>query len=340
MHWRVRAAAMLVACSVVGCAAPRGGAIDRVGVKHRATAALEAAVSFPDNPAVRVGAVEALEDAAGEEALLWIRTALHDAEPAVRFAACVACGRLRDKTVESRLRELTRDADRNVQVAALFALHGLGITDETSRIPGYLLTGDENVAVRRNTAMLLGLMGEDSAVKVLARAMRDDDEGVRQQALEGMARLGNREARQELVFMTNSGVGSEEVVALQALAATRDPVYESTFKRKLATADHPETKLAAACGLGHLGSADGLDVAMHAMRTTPSRHSDPNDPPAAKLLRSRQLAAAALGAIGRVEAVPTLLTFLEESVDPRVRVSAARAILQITKAQRAGGLPF
>jgi HEAT repeat protein len=54
----------------------------------------------------------------------------------------------------------------------------------------------------------------------------------------------------------------------------------------------------------------------------------------------RQLAAAALGAIERVDALPALADLLEDDRDPRVQVSAARAILEIIEANRAETLPF
>lgn len=324
-----------------GCAAitPDRATADQVALRRQAVGFLQGAIGFVGNPAVRVEAVEALETCPPAEAVPWIRTALHDSEPAVRFAACVACGRLGDRAAENRLRELTRDEDRNVQLAALFALHHLGDSDETGRIPNYLLA-EREVAVRRNAALLLGLLGEPSAVKVLARGMRDGDGGVRQQVLEAMARLGNREARQELVFMTNAGVGSDETIAVNALSETKDPAYEDAFRRKLATADHLETRLAAARALGRLGSHAGFETAVRALRGKPTGKDDPHDPPAAKLLRIRQMAAAALGDIGKVGALPTLGELLADGSDPRVQVSVAGAIVKIIEADRASALPF
>ena len=80
-----------------------------------------------------------------------------------------------------------------------------------------------------------------------------------------MARLGSREARQELTFMASSGIGSEEVFAITALAHTRDPRSLDTFRYKLGTAANLETKLAAARALGLLGSDEGFEVALGAL---------------------------------------------------------------------------
>jgi HEAT repeat protein len=228
---------------------------------------------------------------------------------------------------------LVDDEDASVQVAALFALHRLGYEELTGRMPTYLLHR-EDVTVRRNAALVLGFLDEPGAIKILARAMRDGDEGVRKHALEAMARLGNQEARQELAFMTNSGVGSDEVFAIGALAETGDRIYLDAFRYKLATAVHLETRLAAARALGRLGSDEGFDVAMKALKTSRPSRRDPDDPGAGQILRARQLAAAALGAIGRSDALPACAALIGDPTDPRVQVSAARAVLEITAARR------
>jgi HEAT repeat protein len=299
-----------------------------MGLKREALACLQAAVGYPHNVAVRVGAVEALQAAATDTALPWIRAALMDEHPAVRFAACAAAGMGRDRSAEAGLRKCLDDEDASVRVAALFAWHRLGDSRRTGEMPTYLFE-HEDPAVRRNAALLLGLLGEAGAIKVLARAMRDSDQAVRQHAIEAMARLGNREARQELTFMASSGIGSEEVFAIGALAQTADPRSADTFRYKLETATHLETKLAAARGLGLLGSDEGFELALGALDVRRPRIDDPADPPAGQILRIRQLAAAAVGAIGRDEALPALAKLLHDQSDPRVQVSAAGAILEI-----------
>ncbi len=304
-----------------------------------ALAALKAAMRYAHNPVVRAEAVEALEASKRPEAYPWIRSALLDEHAGVRFAACAAIGTLQDTGGEAGVRKCVNDVDPSVQVAALFALHRLGHADDSGKIP-VLLLEHESRTVRRNAALLLGRLEAPSGVKVLARAMKDSDAGVRHHALEAMARLGNAEARQELVFMTNSGVGSEEVFAINALAELRSPVYEDTFRYKLDTALHLETRLAAARGLGLLGIDAGFRAATDGLRAVRPSATDSKDPPEGQLLRIHQLAAAALGAIGRKEALPALLTVLKDSGDPRLQVSAAKAILEIGHDSKAPASSF
>jgi len=328
-----------VLCVLGGCASSgvRGANPDFSAVRRRAVDCLRAGIRYPHNAAVRVGAIEALERCPEEEVLPWIRLGLLDEHPAVRFAACCALGTRRDETSRAALENHRDDEDGSVQVAALFALHRLGQTNRTGVIPGLLLD-HQDPSVRRNAALVLGRLNEPGAIKVLARAMKDADEGVRQHALEAMACLGNEEAGQELTFLANTGIGSEEVFALQALAKTKDRHYVDTFRYKLATASHLETKLAAARALGLMGHDDGFALAMSTLRRTPPPTSDPKDPPDAQRLRIRQLAAGALGGIGRPAALGLLADVLERDGDPRVQVSVAGAIVEIVEASRPAGV--
>jgi HEAT repeat protein len=316
-----------------GCAATRPAAqpLQHTEPRQRAMAGLKAAIGYEANPVVRVTAVEALQTVGGEQAYPWIRSALTDEEPAVRFAACVAIGVVRDSGGEGAVRRRLNDEHPSVRVAAAYALHRLGDTRYSGLMPTTLLDHDDAMA-RRNAALVLGLLDDRGAIRVLARAMKDRDAGVRHHVLEALARLGNREAIQELLFMTNAGVGSEEVFALNALANLHDRRYLDTFGYKLATGVHIETRLAAARGLGLLGDDRGFDLALRSLFRDRPATNDPNDPPEDQILRIRQLAAGALGAIGRAGALPALSRVLETDPDPRLQVSAAKAIMEILNA--------
>jgi len=326
---------LVVGCGTAGCAR-WGRVVQRVDpdvVRRDAITAIKAGIGFKKNAAVRVQAVEALETSGLEEAPTWIRAALLDEHPGVRFAGCVAVGRMRDRSAELRLRDCVEDDDANVRVAAIFALHRIGFTEFTGRLATYLLEHDD-AKVRRNAALVLGFMNEPGAVKILAQAMRDADAGVRQHALEAMAKLGNREARQELTFMANAGVGSEEVFAINALIATGDPIYRDTFLYKLDTAEHIETRLASARGLGLLGSPIGYDVVVKSLETDLSPRDEPNDSPDAQALRVRLLALGALGAMGREEGLRYCVRLMSDPSDPRIQLAAAKGTLEILSAPR------
>lgn len=324
------------------CAQSRfnGGAIDKISLRQRAVDSLEAGIGYSSNPVVRVESVEALElTLPPSSSLPWVRSALSDEHPAVRFAACVAVGRLRDEASLPALEKLTKDPDDSVRVAALFSLHCLGHSELTGMMPEFLLA-NKNAGVRRNAAMVLGLMQEPGAVKMLARAMKDADPGVQQHALEAMARLGTPEARQELAFMSNAGVGSDETFAIHALAATHQRAYLDLYRNKLQTALHLETRLAAARALGSLDSHEGFELAYSTLRSYKAPEDGSQDSPEQRSLRVRELAIAALGAIGDDKALAGLDRIMEEEEDPRLQVAAAKAILEILNKERHESLPF
>jgi len=326
----------------IGCASssPEGlTAADFAAFRKLATTTVRAGLIYRENAAVRVGAIEAMESIEDESKLPWIRSALTDDTPAVRFAACVSLGKARDAVSARAIGRLSGDPDANVRIASYFARHRLGDTSMTGKLATYLLE-DQDPGVRRNAALVLGMMGEPGSIPILARAVSDEDSGVRMHALEAMARLGNREAKRELTFQANSGVGAEETFAVEALAETRDRGYVDTFRYKLLNGAHLETQLAAARGLGLLGMDDGFDLAMKAIESNTRRIRDRDDPKSDQILRARQLGASALGAIGRVDALSKLARLLRKSTDPRVQISFAHAILEILAVHRTSSLPF
>ena len=67
---------------------------------------------------------------------------------------------------------------------------------------------------------------------------------------------------------------------------------------------------------------------------------DESDPPEMKIMRVRQLAAHALGTIGRIEALPALRERMNNDDDPRVQLAAAMAIVQLTNGIAPGDVPF
>ncbi len=327
----------ILLCAVMlwgtGCAAPKTNlaVVQKAKLGRQAWECLGLGVRYENNPAVRAQAVEAMRHSEKDEALPWIRSSLLDSHPAVRFAACMAVGELVDEGARHAVVDLLADEDASVRIAAIFAMHRFGDSSRTGKLTKYLLH-DADPLVRRNAAMVLGRLRIPSAVMPLAQAMKDSDGGVRNYALEAMALLDNRQAIQELTFMANTGVGAEEVFAVQALATTRNPRFVELFRYKLGSAVHIETRLAAAKGLGMLGLMDGFEFALQALHPSVPRKYESGDGPGQQQLRTWLLASSALGAMGRAEALSGLADLMAASKDPRVQVSTAQAILQILQA--------
>ena len=308
-------------------------------LKERALDALKRGVRYDAIPSVRAQAIESLQEEAPEQGLPWVRVGLSDEHPAVRFAACMALGTLQDEGSRDSITRLLQDPDDSVKVAAIFALHRLGDISHTARLASFLRDHPEP-AVRRNAALVLGRLGEPGAIPLLAGVVGCKDDALHAQALEALVLLGNKQAMQQMTFVANSGNGPEEVFALNALAMTGDKGLIKTFEYKLAEGSFLETRLAAARGLGELGSTEGLKVALEGIRFNRPTPGLENDPPENQLMRVRQLAAAALGAIGDPAALVPLAERLEDNSDPRVQVACARAILRVIDRVGRQTLPF
>ena len=252
----------------------------------------------------------------------FILAGLGDTAAVVRFAAAMAAGELRLAEAGEPLIALVNDPDPNVQVAARFGLHRLG----DHRYSHYLekTALDPRPAVRANTAMVLGLLEEPSALKVLRALRRDSSAAVRLQVAEAMWRLGDPEGLDPLIQGSLSRYPDDQMVSLLGLVGPRDRRVIQHVRSALVH-HYPEVTLVAARAMGLLGPGqrqlygdEGYAVAQ--------RGANSNDP------RQRMLAALAFGAIGRPDSQGILAKLLKDT-DADVRLAAAQAILQLRPPQ-------
>jgi len=167
--------------------------------------------------------------------------------------------------------------------------------------------------VRGTVALVLGLLKEPTATKMLGTLLADRAPSVRIQAAEALWRLGDRRGLDDLVAYAISDYPDDQIIALQALAEPGDQRVIQHIRAEL-TSDYTEVCLAAARGVGMLGSDEGWSVAVPAA--------------ASKDARQRSMAAIAMGAIGRSDLQGYLKNLLSDP-EPTVRISAAAAILQL-----------
>lgn len=281
-----------------------------------------------DNPVLRAQAIETLQEIEGAKGSHWFRDAIDDGHPGVRFAACMALGTVGHKESEAKIRERLGDPDPSVRIAAMYALRRMGDKGFVEEWAQIVRTHPEPT-VRSNAVMALGLLGEREAVPLLKRVREDEDIGVRLQSLESMGLLGSGEAVKQLIFYANGAHGDRQAFAILALGRIGDPVCLETLRYCLGKGPHIESKLAAARSLGMLGHDDGYRLAAWALTWNQPDAKVENDPPANQVMRVRTMAAFALGAIGKQEALPGLVRFMQQEGDPRVQMAAASAILHI-----------
>lgn len=287
-------------------------------LRQQAREAIETFATDP-NPVNRANAIEAAKSTLGEAGRAIVLRGLSDDRAMVRFAACIGAGDL--KYVETRpvLFRLAYDTDPNVRLAARYGLHKIGDTTLSQELvmPGLR---DDRIGVRSNAVMLLGLLGEKSAIPPLQKLLLDSSSTVRIQVVEALWRLGDESVLDQIVARTVSPYADEQTLAVLALGQRRN--IDSVEKRRgvmghirgMLVANFPEVELAAARSLGQWNSDEGLGVAL--------KYATSQD------ARQRGLSAFALGEIGRPDTQDTLKTLLADRT-PEVRLAAAAAILKL-----------
>lgn len=329
--------AVAAACAMGGCSESIGGiangeeasagGVNNSHLRERAREALKLGVGYEELATVRAYAVEAMQEVGGEKMRPWIRKAVLDESPAVRFAATMALGALGDRLGRDAVGKLANAGPPSDRIASIYYAHRMGDKSRTHLLAQYLLDNGDP-ATRRHAAFVLGRLGEPGAIKLLARAMKDSDAGVRANAVESMAMLGSSEAESTLAGDCFGGAGAQETLGVLALGGLAKKKHRGVFIDRLAKAEHLETRLAAARALGMIGDRSGYDLAVESLDFEP-RDDDDDDPAWNRRIRVREMAALALGDIGDRRALPKLSEMLESASDPRLQIAAAKAILQI-----------
>lgn len=318
-----------------GCAAtapPPGGQL-----RDLATQCLRNGARLADRPDVRGMALEASSRVLKSEAPLLLREGLKDEYPFVRFTACMGLGELNVKDAREVIKPLVNDRDGSVRVAAYFALERMGDTSHRLEWRDATIRAEEP-AVRRNAVTALGRLNDKKVAALLWKAATTDaDEGVRIQAVESLAYLGDSQAVSRLIHDAYGGLAFKQPFSLLALGKVRDDRVVPALRTRLAGAQYLEAKLAAARSLGMQGLADGYSVALQSLTWNQPRTDLPDDPPANQIMRVRMMAAMALGDIGKEEALGPLTETMKNPDDERIQVAAAASILMILNAE--GALP-
>jgi HEAT repeat protein len=289
--------------------------IDR-GLQDRARQELDADLKFSDE-VIRAHAMEVVKNAALPDAGPILLVGLNDQSPLVRKAAALACGELREQSAQDRLEAMIDTATLQERMAIIFALHRIGDTRFTHEYEKTAI--DPDPRVRDDTALMLGMLGEKSAIPILLQMQKEDkDPTVRLEAAGALWKLGDERGLDDLVGATISAYPDDQMVALLAIAGPHDMRSQGHIDAQL-TADYTEVALVAARAAGILGSDRGYGVAMIGARS-----ADP---------RQRLLAALAFADIGRSDAQPILGGLLADKTTD-VRLAAAGALLQINQGKK------
>jgi HEAT repeat protein len=283
-------------------------------------------------PLLRANALEAL-GTEPQRLLPAVRLGLGDENRGVRFTAVMMVGRERITPLAPLVEPLLADPSGSVRAAAIYALSRCGRPVDPTPLAGMLL-GD-SLEERGNAAMVLGMLGEDSALELLrsaygrtvptagGNALRSVD----MQIAEAAYRLGGSVSDLELIraALLASG-GEEEIAALaaQICGELRDEASLRTLAWIATRNEVPENQPPAPA-----------EVRMAA--ATAIARMRPDQAPVRVLLgyvgsdnpALRAQAAVGLGWFRDAQVLPTLATMLEDR-NAMVQVAAAGSIVRAT----------
>ena len=288
-----------------------------------------------EDPQMRAHALEAIRPVA-ERAVPMTQLALEDENAAVRFTALWVIGQERFTDLAPAVRPLfKRDQPDVVKAAVIYAATNTGTAREEliSMMSRYVL--HEDVRVRSTAAMLLGDMGEASAIPLLKQAARRPSDNrqpeilwdlMRVQAAEAMVKLGDGEAIKTIYGAAYSSDPEVQILATQTIARLDDLAFWANMSKFLDD-DPIELRVAAAEGLVRLSKLSGgrdMELLQDAVREgaipvlLEAARSD--------IATVRGQAALALGLSNTAEARAALAALLEDA-DASVRLAAAGGVL-------------
>ncbi len=333
----------LLSFIVIGCEGPlqdKSASADSMPVNSlvpEAIRIIEAALT-DDDPQIRANAIEVVATTRRAELMPKVKRLLRDEFVPVRFAAALAIGDMQYRFARESVGQLLKDHDENVRIAAAYALVGLSTTRDEGRgtrdvhrlsslipqIRRAIISKDQTV--RANAALILGKSGDARQLKLLNWALRDRDSGdkVRFQVVEAMAMLGDEQVYPKLWAILISAYADDRVFGIGAMGALGTEQAKNALITML---DDKvlEVRLAAAEQLGALGSSLGEFEVLDVFEKNLMAGMD-----AEGVERVHIFTALAIGQI-RTAAVTEFLPRLLENQSKRVRIAAAKAVLQCAK---------
>lgn len=257
-----------------------------------------------------------------------VRRGLADREPSVRFVSAMSVAKLRMPGAGPLIEPLKLDPNESVQAAAILALTRCGTQTNPSPLAKMILS--QSAELRGNTAMVLGELGNKSALIMLKEATRQP----MSRANPAAVRIVNLQIAEAMVQLGDQS----EIEPIHAALFFRSDQSECIeLACEIASRLHDQGSLPM---LQRLVEADGGDIrpieirlfaaiaACKIMQSPPiglaglgvSCSHDPN-------VRVRTLAAKLLGVVGGADTESVLSRLLRDR-EPEVQVAAAGSILR------------
>jgi HEAT repeat protein len=287
------------------------------------------------NPLLRTNAIEALHDAPDQLESVIQRT-LGDSNRAVRFVSAMTVGQLKLQNLVPLVEPLLHDESQSVQAAAIYAMRRCGRKADLNPLAAML--AGEDPEVKGNAALVLGELGDPSAIPMLRDAV---GRGLRRtaparkkivelQLAESMVKLGalNQVDVIRAALFAPSEEGEFAALACQMCGRLKDggalPDLHNIVRRSGRFERPAEVRMAAALAIAEIDPA-------RAIFDVPFQYA------ASSRYELRQQAAHTLAGIGAAaqatgqpneQVMPTLAILLNDE-NPLVQVSAAGGVLRM-----------
>ena len=297
-----------------------------------------------EEPATRSHAIEALAQTMGAQSGPEFVQSLSDSSVGVQFAAAMAIGDTRYALGKEPLLKMAGDPtlDKNVMTAVIYALYRLGDDQYANRL-GQLLFYPTDKWVRANSAMVMGRMGDRSAVGPLKSEYDDEqDPTVKIQLAEALALLQEQREAAHLEAYVNSPYLDERMIAIPALAKARPFQSRQLLTNLVDSSQQPllvRIQAAGALAKNGIVSEDSYNLCIQTVKDpqgvlekSQEWRNDQTPAMQAMTIRSIQsLAAMSLGQMKQSRAVDVLHPLLDNP-DGAVRAAAAMSILKLLPA--------
>ena len=277
-----------------------------------------------DDPRVRAKAIEVVSETRQIEFMPTVHWLMKDTSVPVVFNAILAVGQTRYHPAKGAVEQLLKDQDENIRIAAAYAMKRFGSSQSFGLLGKAIASKDQTT--RANAAMLLGKSGDESALRPLYWAMRDEnsDDKVRFQAAEAIAALGDERILQDRLWATVfSSYADDRIMGIRSMAALGSEKAKEILIIKLDD-DVLRVRLVAAEQLGALGDATGEPEVLDVLTGNLTDRLNERD-----LEHTKVLAALAIGQIG-TESLTKFLPRLLQDKSKSVRIAAAKAVFQCT----------
>lgn len=278
------------------------------------------------NPLLRMNAIEGLQYAP-DAAPAAVRKGLGDGNRAVRFVSAMLVGQLKMMEMRTLVEPLLHDESQSVQAAAMYAVSRCGGKPDLSPLSSMLL--GEDPEVKANAALVLGELGDPSAVSLLryalGRGLLKSSTARRKivelQIAEAMVKLGDMQELEIIRASLFSRAEDGEITALacQICGEVKDegslPNLIDLATRTGRLQQSAEIRMAAALAVGQINPQQAILAVPEAYVSS-------------ERFELRAQAAATIGGSGQKAAMPALQRLLADP-NPMVQVCAAAGILQL-----------